>query len=165
MRTVGITELSKDAFQPFGSYADMLDPKRDNPRPGPIGFFPDMVQLDLGGVSFASFSTCRVEPRERVIRVVETHAVTGEGILPIDNDVLIHVVPPSPAGAAIPLDEIQVFRVPRGTMVTLLPGVWHHAPFTIDDNPANVLIVLPERTYANDCQVVKLDEDAVSIQA
>ena len=60
---------------------------------------------------------------------------------------------------------MQVFRVPMGTMVVLRPGVWHHAPFTVDDDPANVLIVLPERTYANDCLVVELGEDGVSIEA
>jgi ureidoglycolate lyase len=34
-----------------------------------------------------------------------------------------------------------------------------NAPFTVGDDPANVLIVLPERTYANDCVVVELDPD------
>jgi ureidoglycolate lyase len=47
--------------------------------------------------------------------------------------------------------------VPRGTLVVLRPGTWHHAPFAIDDKPANVLIVLPERTYANDAVVVELE--------
>ncbi len=85
-------------------------------------------------------------------------------ILPLDNDVLIHVAPATPA-AVVPLDKVRVFRVPRGTMVTLRPGVWHHAPFTANNQPANVLIVLPERTYANDCVVVKLDEkDRIRIE-
>jgi ureidoglycolate lyase len=70
--------------------------------------------------------------------------------------VLIHVGPATPPNAAVPLDKIRVFRVPRGTLVSLRPGVWHHAPFTLSDNPANVLIVLPERLYANDCTVVEL---------
>jgi ureidoglycolate lyase len=56
------------------------------------------------------------------------------------------------------------FGIPRGTLVVLRPGVWHHAPFTIDGKPANVLVVLPERTYANDCVVVELSaEEQVEI--
>jgi ureidoglycolate lyase len=39
------------------------------------------------------------------------------------------------------------------------PGVWHHAPFVLE-GAANVVIVLPERTYANDCVVVPLEGDS-----
>jgi ureidoglycolate lyase len=48
--------------------------------------------------------------------------------------------------------------VPKGTMVVLRPGTWHHAPFTLTDEPVNTLIVLPERTYANDCELSELEE-------
>jgi len=107
-------------------------------------------------VTIASFSTCRVEKRDLVIDATEFHGATGEGILPLDNDILIHVGPATPADVGPPLDKIHVFRVPKGTMVVLRPGVWHHAPFTPNDAPANVLIVLPERSYANDYEVVNL---------
>jgi ureidoglycolate lyase len=123
-----------------------------------------MVQQDLGSSTIASFSTCRVEPRELVVDVTEYHTAAGEGILPLDNDVLIHVAPATAADAGVPLDKIVVFRVPQGTMVVLRPGVWHHAPFSPNDKPANVLIVLPERTYANDCKVFQLEEpDKIAI--
>ena len=65
----------------------------------------------------------------------------------------------TPPGAPVPLDRFRAFRVPKGTMVCLRPGVWHHAPFAVGGGPANVLIALPERTYANDCTVVELAED------
>jgi len=99
-----------------------------------------------------------VEKREPIIDVTEYHSFTAEGILPLDNDILIHVAPATPPDGPVPLDKIRVFRVPTGTMVVLRPGVWHHAPFTVNEAPANVLIVLPMRTYANDCEVVPLDE-------
>jgi ureidoglycolate lyase len=164
MRTVQVRELSVDAFLPFGFYANLVDPDSEVIGTVPIEFYRDMVQQDLGGTSMASFSTCRVEKRELTIDVTEYHSATGEGILPLDNDVLIHVAPASPVGTDVPLEKIQVFRVPKGTMVVLRPGVWHHAPFTVNDDPANVLIVLPERTYANDCGVVVLGEDKVKIE-
>jgi ureidoglycolate lyase len=71
-------------------------------------------------------------------------------MLPLDGDVLIHV---APAGSQnmVPYDEFEIFRIPMGTVVALRPGVWHHGPFCVDKKPVNNLILLPERTYANDC--------------
>ena len=117
-----------------------------------------MVQQNLGGATIASFSTCRVEKRDMVIDVTEGHSAASEAILPLDNDILIHVGPASPSGGEVPVDKIRVFRVPKGTLVVLRPGVWHHGPFTVNDKPANILIVLPERSYANDCTVVDIAE-------
>jgi ureidoglycolate lyase len=74
---------------------------------------------------------------------------TGEGILPLDGDVLVHVAPATPK-EIIPLDQIEVFRVPKGTLLTLRPGVWHCAPFAENSDVINVLVILPERTYVND---------------
>lgn len=158
MRKVKAQELSVEAFLPFGSYANLIDPDAEKIGLAPIEFFRDMVVQDLGGATLASFSTCRVEKRNPVIDVTEYHSSCGEGMLPLDNDVLIHVGPASPPDGAVPLKKIKVFKVPRGTMVVVRPGVWHHAPFVVDAEAANVLIVLPERTYANDCKVVELSE-------
>jgi len=158
MTTVRAEELTVEGFLPFGFYSHQIDPQEEKIGAVPIEFFRDMVQLDLGGAPMVSFSTCRVESRDLVIDVTECHSKTGEGILPLDNDVLIHVAPATPPDDDVPLDKIRVFRVPKGTMVVLRPGVWHHAPFTANSEPANVLIVLPERTYANDCRVVALAE-------
>jgi len=159
MRTVKVEKLSVEEFLPFGFYAQLINPDTERIGTPPIEFFRDMVQQDLGGASIASFSTCRVKKRDLVIDVAEYYTMTGEGILPLDGDVLIHVGPATPPGDGVPLDKIKVFRVPQGTMVVLRPGTWHHAPFTVDDSPTNVLIVLPERAYANDCEVVELGEE------
>ena len=159
MRTVKIEKLSAEAFRRFGSFANLLDPVPEDVGKRPVGFYPDLVQQGLGKDTVPSFSTCRVEKRPWTVDFAEYHSVTGEGILPLDNDILIHVGPASNPRAGVPLDQIRIFRVPRGTMVTLRPGVWHGAPFTANDKPANVLIVLPERTYANDMSFVPLSAD------
>jgi len=156
MRTVKIRELSAQEFLPYGTYANLVNPTAEKLGAPPIEFFRDMVQQTLGAAGSASYSTCRVEKREMVVDVTEYHTQTAEGILPIDNDVLIHVAPATPPDSGVPADKIAVFRIPRGTMVVIRPGVWHHAPLTANDKPANVLIVLPERTYANDCKVFEL---------
>ena len=165
MRTTKIRELSVEEFQPYGTYATLIDPSSEKIGSPPIEFFRDMVQQDLGGASAVSFSACRIEKRDMVVDVVEYHTAAAEGMLPIDNDILIHVAPATPPDDGVPLDKIVVYRVPQGTMVVLRPGVWHHGPFTVNDQVASVLIVLPERTYANDCEVFELKgEDRIQIE-
>ena len=159
MRIVKVEELNVEKFLPFGYYADYLVSTREKfvlGIGGAIEFFPDMVQQDLGGVSMASFSALRVAPRELRIDITEYHTQVAEVVLPLDGDVLMHVGPPTVPGRGVPLDKIRVFRVPRGTLVALRPGVWHHAPFTVNNDPVNMLIVLPERIYATDCEVTEL---------
>ena len=158
MKSIKVEELTAVAFSPFGSFAKLVNPDSEKLGAPPVEFFRDAVQQDLGGSAIASFSTCRVEKRDFVIVVSEYHTKCGEGIMPLDNDVLIHVAPATPPNAVVPVDKIRVFRVPKGTMVTLRPGVWHGAPWTASGQPANVLVVLPERTYANDCVFVKHSE-------
>jgi ureidoglycolate lyase len=158
MHKIQVKELSLEGFAPYGHYAAMVDPKAEKIGEEPVEFFRDMVPLDLGSSTTASFSVCRVSRRPAVIDVSEFHNGTGEGILPLDAEVLIHVAAATPA-AEVPADRIEVFRVPRGTFVALKRGVWHHAPFALGAKAANVLIVLPERTYAVDCTVRKLKAD------
>lgn len=155
MNTVKVEELSLEAFAPFGTYATLINPTSTKLGAPPIEFFRDALPLEQGSHN-PSFSTCRVEARALIIDVLEYHSRTGEGILPLDADVLVQVAPASGNGH-LPLEAVRVFRVPQGTMLAIRPGVWHHAPFVLT-GAANVLIVLPERTYANDCTVVPIEE-------
>ena len=156
MRTVHSQALTLEGFAPFGSYSSLTDPSGPVIGAAPIEFYRDAVQLELLGRN-GSFSSCCVQKREFVIDVLEYHSQTGEGILPLDGDVLLQVAPAS-AGDVPDLEQMRVFRVPRGTFVAIRPGVWHHAPFALL-GIAHVLIVLPERTYKNDCVVVRLEPD------
>lgn len=165
MKSVGIKELSVESFLPYGRFVNLINPNTEKLGAPPIEFYRDMMQQDLAGKDI-SFSICRVEKRDAVIDVSEYHTACTEGILPLDNDALIHVAPASPNGETVPVDRIEVFRVPKGTVVVLRPGIWHHAPFTLNDDPANVLIMLPERTYANDCEVYEHGaEEKVQIES
>jgi ureidoglycolate lyase len=150
-----VKKLSVESFFPYGTFAGMINPTTIKMGKKPIEFYRDMLQLDLGGKSIASFSVCRVSKRPSVVDVSEYHTSCGEGVLPLNSDVVIHVGPAMPNGE-VPLDKIVMFHVPKGTMVVLRPGVWHHAPFAYRSKLANVLIVLPERIYANDCNVYQI---------
>lgn len=147
--TLATTALSPASFLPFGFYGDMLQPGTEKLGAPPIEFFRDMVQQDLGTHSRCSFSTCRVEPRPLVIDVLESHSRTMEVMLPLDNDMLLHVAPATANGQP-DLGKLQVFRVPRGVLVAMRAGIWHHGPFACHGRTTHILVALPERTYAND---------------
>jgi ureidoglycolate lyase len=150
-----IKELTKESFSKYGQFQDMLNPYNAVVfGEAPVRFFIDMLQLELGTATTVSFSTCRVEKRNTVIDSSEYHNNCGEGILPMDSDIIIHVAPPT--AGEINAEEIELFHVPKKTMVILRPGVWHQAPFAYGNDSANILIVLPERTYAKDCYVTEL---------
>ena len=158
MRAIKAEPLSSEAFLPFGQYSRFINPDAVRIGEPPIEFFRDMVPLNLGGTNLPSFSVCRVEKREMIVDVAEYHSASGEGILPLDNDVIIHVAAATPPDREPPFAEFRAFHVPRGTFVALHPGVWHQAPFTVNNDPANCLIVLPPRMYAIDCIVVEFPE-------
>jgi len=151
-----VQPLTIEAFRDFGTFA-ALTPPGATPlvRGETIAFWPDcggVLSLGPAGNNEVAFGICQVQWRELQVDVSEIHTSTGEGNLPIDGDVYIHVGRPT-CDDAIP-DELAIFYVPKGTMVVMKPGVWHHAPFaTKPGETVNVLILLPQRTYANDCTV------------
>jgi len=158
MPSTKIESLTLESFEPYGYFSKMIDPKTEKLGAPPVEFYRDMLQLDLGLATKASFSACRVEKRPEVVDASEYHSSCGEAFLPIDSDILIHVAPAT-QGEPVPYDRIRIFSVPKGTLVVLKPGIWHHAPFVDKGEYANVLIVLPERAYANDCRKILLEKD------
>ena len=154
-------ELTLENFRKYGSFVRLSDiSDKDFFRIGksPVEFFPDLVSLNTDG-EILGVSICRVFPREMKIDLTEHHNYTEEGILPLDGDVLIHVG--CPTEGELPPGEIEVFKVPKLTFVRLKKGVWHHAPFSLEDRAVNCLILLAERTYHNDCEVEEIVEVSI----
>ena len=87
----------------------------------------------------------------------EYHNTTEELILPLDDDMILHVAPAS--GGAVATDHAKAFLVPKNTLVKLKTAIWHLAPLPANKDKLTVMIILPECTYANDCTVVDLPED------
>ena len=88
---------------------------------------------------------------EMLVTQAEYHDTTCEGVLPLDDDVVLHVAP----ATQNPVPELtEAFIVPKGTMVKLNVGVWHLAAMPIHLDTAHVMITLPERIYKTDCVVV-----------
>jgi ureidoglycolate lyase len=161
MPKVKIKELTLENFNKFGSFANMINPDAVKIGAKPVEFFRDLIGQNLGRNTGVSFSTCRVTKRPFVVKELEFHTFCQEGILPLDGDILLTLAPAT-ANGDLPWDRIVAFQIPKGTMVTLRPGVWHCGPYTYQADFVNVLITLPERTYVNDCLVVSIPKEQQS---
>lgn len=158
MSEIAYKQLSLEAFAKYGSFANMINPDTIKIGAEPIEFYRDMIMTNLGSTTFASFGVCRVAKRPYIMDVSEYHNTCCEVIMPMDGDILMHVAPAVP-DKEFPFDMAEVFYVPKGTLVVLRPGVWHHGPFTVNIDVVNCLITLPERTYMNDCYVYNFPSD------
>jgi ureidoglycolate lyase len=163
--TLKINTLTPEAFKPYGTFAP-LTPPAEKPLvdASPIKFWPDcggVLSIGPFGNNEMAIGICQTAWRELKVDVTEFHSSTGEGNIPLDGDIYIHVAPPS-TGFEPPLESVEIFLVPQGTCVVLKPGVWHHAPFATKPGAVvNTVILLPQRTYANDCEVYELEESEV----
>ncbi|MGI5918389.1 MAG: ureidoglycolate lyase [Christensenellales bacterium] len=159
MKKVGIRRLTKEAFARYGSFASILEPQGDKLGEPPVEFYRDMVQQSLGCATQVSYSACVVEARRpRIIDTVEYHDYCHETIICLDGDYLMHVAPAC-GKDEVPYDNIEVFLLPRGTVINVKAGVWHAAGFPYKCDKVHILCALPERTYATDCHVLKFPEE------
>lgn len=162
MKEIKVKPLTVENFKRYGSFATMLDPAvPGNGIPG-MTFYADLAVLELGCAHAAAFSTtCVTDALPPVILALEQHTHCGEGILALDADMLVYFAPANAAYPAV-LEQVEAFRVPKGVLLVIRPGVWHCMPFPAGASQVNVLNVLPERTYANDC-TMKLLQDSERI--
>ena len=153
MRQIKAKEITAENFKEIVSFTDLL-----NPEGYSLGdFYQDRLKMHNSGSMQTAFSPLLVhKPEKMVVTTAEYHNYTQEGILCLDDDVIVHV---APAGKD-PVPELtEAFLVPKGTMVLLNTGVWHLSAIPVNKETAHVLIVLPERTYFNDCVVVEYPEE------
>lgn len=156
MFTIKAEKLTLEAFAPFGSFYSMTDPDGLSLNGELHRFFPDRISVPFN--TPAGFSVIMVKkPAEMKITQVEHHFTTPELIMPLNDDMIIHV---SPASGAHPQTQLtKAFIVPKGTMVKINTAIWHLAPLPASANELNAMIVLPECTYALDCPVIDLSEE------
>lgn len=158
MITKGIKELNVIEFSKYGNYTSVLNPDAVKFGSEPIEFYRDMIQLGLGQSTTVSFSLCRLLKREFIVEASEYHNYCGEMIIPVDGDILMHVGAASDSDK-VPVEDIEIYRIPKGTVVCIRPGVWHQAAFAYNCDSVNILVALPERTYATDCHLIKLQPE------
>ena len=153
MRAIPAERITHEGIAPYGAMVDMVQPKGFSLDGALHRFFPDRVMV-YSEDDFA-FSPLEVKnPEQRIIDAMEMHELADEIILPLDDDVIIHVAPTTPGKPDT--SKAEAFVVPQGTLVKLNRGVWHLAPLPVNKPAVHILIGLSQRTYALDCEVVPL---------
>ena len=156
MKTIKAIPLSHEEFAPFGQFYTMEQPQGYALCGELHSFYPDRLVAD--SEHRVGYSPIVVKKPERmVITQQEYHTTTWEMILPMDDDMILHV---APASAGTPVTELaKAFIVPKHTLVKMNAAIWHLAPLPASKEALTAMIILPECTYANDCTVVDLTPD------
>lgn len=153
MKTIKAVPITNETFAPFGQFYQVDAPKGYALCGELHRFFPDRLVAD--SLHRVGYSPILVKKPERmVITQQENHTTTWEMLMPLNDDMILHV---SPACAGTPATEYaQAFIVPKFTLVKLNSAVWHLAPLPANEEQLTAMVILPECTYANDCTVVDL---------
>ncbi len=153
MRQIHVETLTHEAFAPFGQFYSMEHPQGHALCGELHRFFPDRVNADSN--HRVGYSPILVKkPAEMVITQQEYHTTTWEMILPLNDDMILHVAPAS--GGTPVTEQAKAFLVPKHTLVKMNAAIWHLAPLPANVEELAAMIILPECTYANDCTVVDL---------
>lgn len=156
MRQIKAQPITIESFAPFGQFYSMDKPQGFALEGAIHRFFPDRLVADCN--TRVGYSVIQVtKPDKLVITQQEYHTATWEMIMPLNDDMIFHVSPAS--GGEPSIDHAKVFIVPKNTMIKLNTAVWHLAPLPVNGKELTCLIVLPERTYANDLTVADLTPD------
>ena len=153
MRSIKAEKLTHESYAPFGTFYAMAEPEGYSLKGELHCFYPD--RLTEAWPVRVGFSPITVKkPEKMIITSVEYHTMTPEIIMPLNDDMIIHV---APASAGTPVPELaKAFIVPKNVMVKINTAVWHLCPLPVHEEELKALIVLPECTYQNDCTVVEL---------
>lgn len=153
MYKIKVKELTKEDFAEYGQFYDFV-----NPQGHTLGtFYHDHVLMPVSGNFPIGFSSMVVEkPAKMIVTQSEYHNTTAEALIPLDDDIVIYVAPPSQE--PVP-EQTEAFLVPKGTMVLMNLGVWHCSPFAVNKKEAHVLVALPERIYKNDCTIIPYEQN------
>lgn len=157
MKTIKIEKLTAEAFAPYGTFADVVNPSTPSLGSDVHTFYRDASRYFCDFSLPIGFSPITVVEHGLEVDAAEYHNRSCEAIMPVTGDAIVHVSPAN--GGVYDVNQTKAFLVPKGTIITLYPGVWHLMPLPVDAKEVNCLIVLPERAYVNDFSIVDLDED------
>ncbi len=158
MKTIKVQPLTMEEFAPFGFFTNLVDPTGVALGDEACQFHPDLLRMITKPCEELAFSVCHIKYLDqKLVTNLEYHTHTGEALLPLDGDIYLHVAPPTNGVPRI--DLTKAFLVPKGTLVVLKTATWHNAPLAAQPGEMNVMVVLPERVYMNDCVVIPLSEE------
>jgi len=144
---------SSSEFEPYGIYIS-VDQKQPDYACPEFSFWNKLGIIE----SQKKCSVCIVESYPSnlsVATIFESHARTGETLIPVEDDILIVVgLSKSNSKNEMDFNSIMAFFIKKGTAVILKPGTWHYAPIVINTK-VRTFVVFDNETP--DTDVVKID--------
>lgn len=157
MKKIKAQVLTVAEFAPFGTFTNLMEPSGSK-LSGPYhDFYRDGAKYYSDFRLPIGFSPLVVRAHGLEVTGAEYHNRSCEAMLPVNDDAIVHVCPAS--GGVYHVEETKVFLVPKGTILSLNPGVWHLTPLPLHEKELHTLIVLPERAYVNDFNYIDLDDE------
>ncbi len=161
-----IENLTAERFAPFGR---VIEPPGRAPDGGGEGWawwgglagLPgNAAGYDIGYLNLQPPTALRFDWAER-------HALSGELLVPMGGECVIHVAPahdPDNLAHLPSLECFRVFRVRPGQAVLLDPKVWHGAPLALH-GPLQVVVLLRSGTGPDNSSVVQFAGDVIEASA
>lgn len=160
MTTLELEHLADDAFAPFGKVLSEPVASADADGSG-WRWWGEVAALPNDGRRWA-FGYLALEPVAMTIDWAEHHLLSPEVVVASARDIAVYVAPPDPPDA-LSLDRFRVFEVPAGAGVVLDPGVWHGAPFALEE-PTSAFVLLLEGTGRDDTTVVRFPDTPMTVR-
>ena len=153
MITIKAEPLTVEGFSPYGSFSNVLDPSGYHIGGPYHDFYRDQAKYYTDSLLPIGLSPLTVRGHGYEIEAVEWHNHSAEGMMPLNDDAVMHV---SLAGGEYDINQTKAFIVPKGTIITINPGVYHLTPLPVHSEELHALIILPERCYVNDFEYMEL---------
>jgi ureidoglycolate hydrolase len=149
--------LSAEAFAPFGRVIER--PRRERDAEGPGWRWWAETALIAGDGRPVGIGYLDLAPVERRFDWAERHMRTQEAVFATSSDLLLYVGPADHLEQPDRLpafDRFRVFRIPAGSGVVMDRGVWHGAPFTVDEVAPAIVLIL-EGTGRSDVTIARFE--------
>jgi ureidoglycolate lyase len=159
-----VEALTAEAFAPYGRVLQAPRRERDASGPG-WDWWAETALLGGDGRPWG-VGWLDLRPTDLRFDWAERHMRTPEAIIATRADLLAYVGPadhPDEPGRLPAFESFRVFRVPAGSGVVMDRGVWHGAPFAVEE-PTPALVLILEGTGRHDVTLVRFEDRAVEIE-
>lgn len=151
-----VTELTKEAFSPWGKYisADEESGRDSTPEFDYVGNIA--VSKLMGPVSMSILHPAK---RDIIVNQFESHRLTPEICTALRNNCIIFAAGDVNGVPDIP--NTQAFLLKEGDTIVYDPGTWHWVPYPVDTQTCTQLIIYKDQTGKNDFYLHKLEKPIV----